>query len=458
MNMSKTMCDEALSCLLGLSVFSGLRTNPLMKAFEKLLLEAAKNQNEPLNLIKAWADFTSVYIKENQCNSFYMKLLELILSDENTFTLSAERGEFKEKSLLASLTRSDLRRLSIIGDFDIPMLALSIADILWEAGCKDCAKLIEEGVQSLGELKADNETIESGVFPYVMLETQNPASFAAFVRENGAGSLSKHHFFHWKTEAGLLPALNPDTISLGNLSGYEDQRQIVVNNTLRFLEGRGGNNVLLYGDRGTGKSATVKAIAHNFAPRGLRLVEVRKQDIDELPEILGFLSRRGLYFVLFIDDLSFESQNDSFNTTKALLEGGIETKPENVVIYATSNRRHLVKEKSQDRPDGAAAAASVASGDMRAFDTMQEQLSLADRFGITVVFASPNQNEFLKIAEFLAQERGLLGKKQEKADAERLKKFRDNALKWERWFNGRSPRTARQYIDWLSGGENFPWE
>jgi predicted AAA+ superfamily ATPase len=284
----------------------------------------------------------------------------------------------------------------------------------------------------------------------------NINTLAAFFREHGAGNLSLYNFFHWERGSGPLPALNSDAITLDALSGYEDQRKMVIDNTLRFLDGTvEANNILLYGDRGTGKSATVKALCNTYAPRGLRLVELGKRDMRDLPLVLSTLAARGLRFVLFIDDLSFESQDDSFNTLKGLLEGGIEAKPKNVVIYATSNRRHLVKEKSRDRPDSAAAATSIQTGDMRSFDTMQEQFSLADRFGITVVFTAPSQDEYLAIAEFLAKRRGVL--KWNVTNAE-LKIFRDNALKWERWFNGRSPRTARQYVDWLSGGDGFPWD
>jgi predicted AAA+ superfamily ATPase len=157
---------------------------------------------------------------------------------------------------------------------------------------------------------------------------------------------------------------------------------------------------------------------------------------------------------VFIDDLSFETTDDSFTTLKALLEGGIESRPSNVVVYATSNRRHLVKERFADRPTTAMASEAASTGDVRAFDTMQEQFSLADRFGVTVVCTSPTQDEYLSIACFIAGQRGLLSG----AGEEELKNFRDNALRWERWFNGRSPRTAVQYVDWLAGGTDFPWE
>ena len=222
-------------------------------------------------------------------------------------------------------------------------------------------------------------------------------------------------------------------------------------NTLRFLEGRGANNLLLYGDRGTGKSATVKAVCNEYAPRGLRLVEVRKKDLPDLPGILNTLASRALRFVIFIDDLSFESADDSFTGLKALLEGRVESRPDNVVIYATSNRRHLVREFRSDRPGSAEAANALSTGEVRAFDAMQEQFSLADRFGITVVYTAPNQEEYLRIASFIGRRRGILGAGEEE-------RFRANALRWERWFNGRSPRTAAQYVDWLAGGAEFPWE
>jgi predicted AAA+ superfamily ATPase len=187
----------------------------------------------------------------------------------------------------------------------------------------------------------------------------------------------------------------------------------------------------------------------------LRLLELHKGDLVDLPVILDLLASRSLHFIVFIDDLSFETTDDAFTTLKAFLEGGVETRPDNVVIYATSNRRHLVKERLMDRPTTAMAADAASSGDVRAFDTMQEQFSLADRFGVTVVYAAPSQDEYLEIACFIAKQRGMLTA----ASGEKtLQRFREDALRWERWFNGRSPRTAVQYVDWVAGGDGFPWE
>jgi predicted AAA+ superfamily ATPase len=278
----------------------------------------------------------------------------------------------------------------------------------------------------------------------------------------------------------LRPVPHPDPVSLADLAGYEDQKSVVIANTLRFAGGKSANNLLLYGDRGTGKSATVKAVCNAYADRGLRLLELRKHDLFELPRILDVIAGRGLRFIVFIDDLSFETIDDSFTCLKALLEGGVEVRPPNAVIYATSNRRHLIKERLADRPGPKALASDLSvhtavhtaansgvngGGEVRAFDTMQEQFSLADRFGLTVIFTAPNQEEYLAIAEFIARRRNLLGGAEGRADEETLRQFRDNALRWERWFNGRSPRTAVQYVDWVAGlpvrqdgFSGFPWE
>jgi predicted AAA+ superfamily ATPase len=473
MNSGGDGCGEVLGALGGLSVFSKIRERPVVCAFENLIGEAAKKESDPLKLIGLWAAWIQLFAADiaNDANdvdaSFLTHWANLALNDENIFSLSAERGEFCESSLLATLAKNDLERIISIAAFDIQGFTKYISEILKNACLVDAANFI---LKDGGRLACARDC--SGIRPQsgrigaespVAAERRcarssylNLNTLAAFFREHGAGDFSRYSFFHWKCGGGFLPALNGDDVTMEMLSGYEGQREIVVANTLRFLDGAAGaNNILLYGDRGTGKSATVKAVCNSYAWRGLRLVAIGKKDLHDLPLALSTLASRGLFFVLFIDDLSFESQDDSFNTLKALLEGGIEARPKNVVIYATSNRRHLVKEKSQDRPDSAAAAASFESGDMRAFDTMQEQFSLADRFGITVVFTSPSRDEYLAIAEFLAKLRGILS---DNAVANELEIFRANALKWERWFNGRSPRTASQYIDWLSGGAGFPWE
>lgn len=244
----------------------------------------------------------------------------------------------------------------------------------------------------------------------------------------------------YKESYGYLKGIeNPDPIKLTDLIGYEIQKNEVLNNTLLFLEGYPANNMLLYGDRGTGKSSTIKALVNEYYEQGLRIVEVPKKHIMDFPDIIRVLEGRKHKFIIFIDDLAFEDNEENYTALKAVLEGGVESKPSNIIIYATSNRRHLIKEKFSDR---AGLASGNPDDEVHASDTIQEKLSLADRFGIKITFSAPDKNEFLKIVDGIAEKRGL------KVDKEYLHR---EALKWELTYNGRSPRTAKQFVDWLEG-------
>lgn len=237
-----------------------------------------------------------------------------------------------------------------------------------------------------------------------------------------------------RQKGGYLAGIpNPDPIRLENLIGYEEQRTEVVRNTQQFVKGYPANNMLLYGDRGTGKSSTIKALIHKFGVNGLRLIQVSKDSLADLPDILEVIRERPYRFIIFIDDLSFEEYETEYKYLKAVLEGNLEAKPDNVVIYATSNRRHLVKEFLSDVEK---------TGEIRAQDTVQEKLSLSDRFGITVIFPTPDQETYLKIVEGLAEQKKL------NIEKDKLRKL---ALQWEIWHNERSGRTAKQFIDDLQG-------
>ncbi|MDR1374754.1 MAG: ATP-binding protein [Treponema sp.] len=478
-----------LADIAGLSVFSDLRTHPLINALEDLLGSvvydgvidggAADNAGPLtenwglLGLCRRWAAFTGNFVRFAEQKSFYGAIAALTLEADNAFTRAAEKNGAGTAVMDAALdavtdggpppalqaaAAADLNRLGRIAAFDTAGLGAWIAGILRSRGLEAAAEGVETEARAFPVQAA---SAAADLFPENAPWAEALPAFGGRLRRNGAGMLGLRRSFRWaepaKAADGLWPVPNPDPVRLDQLSGYNDQRGLVVNNTLRFLAGKPANNLLLYGDRGTGKSATVKAAANAFAGQGLRLLEVRKADLPQLSLIMETLGNRALRFIIFIDDLSFEETGDSFISLKALLEGGIETKPPNTVLYATSNRRHLVKEYFADRPSPAGAA----SGDVRAFDTMQEQFSLADRFGLTVVFAAPDQEEYLRIAEYIAGQRGLLA-----ADGteEARRFFRENALRWERWFNGRSPRTAVQYVDWIAGlplpwdGSGFPWD
>lgn len=246
----------------------------------------------------------------------------------------------------------------------------------------------------------------------------------------GYGIFAMSHVFTVHSGA-LRPVAHPDPQCLSELSGYERERGAVLDNTRALLAGKPAANVLLYGDAGTGKSSTVKAIANEYAGEGLRLVEVRKNQLYEIPALLGALCESPLKFILLIDDLSFAENDDDFSALKGILEGGVCARSENVVIYATSNRRHLVKERMADRE----------GGDLRASDTVQEVASLSARFGLTVTFLRPDRDAYFRIVRTLAATRGLLV-----SEAELLAGAEAFAIR----SGGRTPRAAKQYIERLS--------
>jgi predicted AAA+ superfamily ATPase len=398
-----------------LAVFANIKRHPMVRALTR----------------ERWDDFIEAVVAYGGNYCFAENIAGLVLHDDNQFTRAAA-GRAGIPKPLAAMAKEELSALYRLAHFEFSQID----------GIPGAARPLFEGGYHNAVFSAERDWAEE------------IDGYAAFLQKNGAGIFSRNHAFVWDG-AALRAAAHPDRVSLLDLKLFEDKRQVVIANTKRFLEGKAANNLLLYGDRGTGKSATVKAVANRFAKDGLRVIEVSKAHLASLPQITAQIKDQPLKFILFIDDLSFETQDDSFTHLKGLLEGGIETRPPNIVVYATSNRRHLVKEKFSDRPAGGGIATD-SEADVRAFDTMQEQLSLSDRFGVTVVFTLPAQDEFLKIAEMIAEERGLLSRLTT-SDAE-LKAFHDNALRWERWFNGRSPRTARQFVDWLEGGEDFPWE
>ena len=237
--------------------------------------------------------------------------------------------------------------------------------------------------------------------------------------------------FVWRN-GDIQPVLHYDKIDIDDFTGYERQRGKVIANTEAFLDGKTCNNCLLYGDMGTGKSSTVKAIANEFRERGLRIVEIPKERLVDFPLLADKISTLPMKFIIFIDDLSFQHQDQSYTALKAVLEGGVSARPKNALIYATSNRRHIVKEKLSDR--------SFEIDDINTRDNMQESLSLSDRFGLNVCFTVPGKAEFLEIVRAIAEKRGLNIPEDELfAGAERFALSK----------GGRSPRCARQYVESL---------
>lgn len=252
------------------------------------------------------------------------------------------------------------------------------------------------------------------------------------ITKTGYGIFAKYAFF--RVDNGqIVPVAHPDYQEINQLFEYKRERDLILKNTEALVNGTGASNMLLYGDAGTGKSSTIKAVAHHLAPQGLRIIEVKKNQLYQIPAIIEELSANPLKFILFIDDLSFTGNDDNFSALKATLEGSISGCGDNTVIYATSNRRHLIKETFGDR-----------TGDeLHLNDTMQETMSLAARFGLTITFQKPGKDEYLSIVKALAEEYGI-----EMSEEELFKKAEAHAIRK----NGRSPRTAKQFIELLKIG------
>jgi predicted AAA+ superfamily ATPase len=262
-----------------------------------------------------------------------------------------------------------------------------------------------------------------------------PAAYAQRMSEvgkKGYGMFAKHHVF--TVENGqLVPVKYPDPQRLSELPGYEKEREKVIANTKALLAGMPANNVLLYGDAGTGKSSAVKAIANEFAPEGLRLVEVKKNQLYQIPDLMDKLAANPLKFILFIDDLSFTANDDNFAALKAILEGSVGGRAKNIAVYATSNRRHLIKETLTDRT----------GDDIHEADTRQELMSLSARFGLTVTFQRPEKARFETILAELAKQHGIdmpMDQLLVKAEAFAIRA------------GGRSPRVAKQFIEQCEAG------
>ncbi len=242
----------------------------------------------------------------------------------------------------------------------------------------------------------------------------------------GFGIFAKYHTFVLK-DGRLVPIKNPDPQRLSQLTGYELERSKVINNTLALLNGKPAANVLLYGDAGTGKSSTVKAVVNEYKDMGLRLIELSKAQLAELPAVIEKIAKNPLKFIIFVDDVSFNSDDDNFSALKAMLEGSVSAKTPNLAVYATSNRRHLVKERFSDR-DG---------DDIHAGDTREELISLSERFGLKVAFLKPDKDTYLDIVAALAKEYGI------EVNDELLSRAEAFALRR----NGRSGRTAKHFIE-----------
>jgi hypothetical protein len=414
---------QAASLLLYQSVLSG----EVGQAFVNLLQALRQSDSDGLNCLYAYGSWFKALARRTQSWQDY--LLTQILRDDNPFTQQAKLTEVKNlpPALIAAAQR-DLQALHSLYQCSSEQLCswvqaasqLPVAPIPWHQNQ-------EVGRQDSVPLQAKLHQLDDWADAVEVL--------AAYYGQFGTGLFAQYRALRW--QLGQLSGIaHPDPVQLTQLVGYESQQDALVKNTEFLLAGYSALHVLLYGSRGSGKSSLVKGLLNKYSERGLRLIEVSKSDLKDLPAIVEQLRDVPQKFIIFVDDLSFEEDDDAFKALKVVLEGSVTARAQNVVVYATSNRRHLIREFFGDRP-------RPSDGDeVHAWDTVQEKLSFSDRFGLTLTFEPANQDTYLKIVRHLAGQ-AAISLSQDELDYK--------ALQWATRHNGRSGRTARQFIDFLRG-------
>lgn len=373
-------------------------------------------------------------------NLWHNYLTFYIVTNENPFSITCE----KVGSNKGSVNQFALNDFAVFQK----LFAFDFKPIEKDLGTACFSRLSDYRAISKKELMYNKSVSEKITELSTKLESAGDASdfFDAvtdFYRDYGVGMFGLNKAFRIREKAAgeveFTAINNMDKVMLSDLIGYEIQKEKLVANTKAFVEGRSANNVLLFGDSGTGKSTSIKAIVNEFYPQGLRMIEIYKHQFKNLSDVIAQIKNRNYKFIIYMDDLSFEEFEIEYKFLKAVIEGGVETKPDNILIYATSNRRHLIKETWNDRND-----VEVQNG-MHRSDTMEEKLSLVNRFGVTINYSKPSQKEYFHIVTELARKQGITP---EQMSDEELKA---EANKWELSHGGISGRTAQQFINYLGG-------
>ncbi len=374
-------------------------------------------------------------------NLWHNYLTYLLVSCENPFAITCEKVGACEGSVnvLAKHDFEIFRKLFAYDFSEIEkVLGISCFSIIedYQAVVKSerrYNKNISEKVQALSARLAQAHDAEE----FFVLMTD-------FYRQYGVGSLGLNKAFRIvhenQRDAELVPISNTEQVSFADLVGYEEQKQRLIANTEAFVAGRPANNVLLFGDSGTGKSSSIKALINKYYDSGLRMIEIYKHQFHDLAPIIAQIKNRNYRFIIYMDDLSFEEFETEYKYLKAIIEGGLEVRPENILIYATSNRRHLINETWKDRRD------LTEENGIYQSDTMQEKLSLVNRFGCTIYYGQPSQKEYFAIVCELAHKQGV------DLDDDFLCA---EAKKWELHHGGISGRTAQQFINYIKGVSEF---
>ena len=368
-------------------------------------------------------------------NLWHTYLTFLLVNDENAYSTACEIRGMIEGSI-NEVALHDFAIMKELFDYDVQELGRNLGATAHE--------LLFDYKGTKQEGHVYNRRIRDRICTLAvhLAETKTPRDFkevmTQFYKEFGVGKFGLHKAFrveHTEEGAKIVPITKIAHVRLDDLVGYEIPKKKLIENTEAFVRGRKANNCLLFGDAGTGKSTSIKAILNQYYEEGLRMIEVYKHQFQDLNDIIAQVKNRNYKFIIYMDDLSFEEFEIEYKYLKAVIEGGLERKPENVLIYATSNRRHLVREQWSDKNDRR-------DDDLHTSDTVQEKLSLVARFGVSIFFVGPDKKEFQKIVLELAKRNQIQMEKSE---------LLLQANQWEMTHGGRSGRTAQQFIDYLLG-------
>lgn len=387
------------AALLGVSAYKGILSRPVMTCALRLIDALAAKQGEA-----ALAAYTDLFytLQSEGHGGLGSWLAEALRYDDGPYPRLVEQGG--SSPALETAAERDVVTFTLLASVDCDTWLAQISALMGE----------------------DYQWLVSGLPHWDSVVPFTFEELTAHYRKEGAGDFARYRAFVWEDET-LIPVADPDCPTADELLGYDWQREEVLQNTKALLAGRAVNNVLLYGESGTGKSATVKNLLTLPGMDDLRIIEADKENLGGLPALIRSLRGRRQKFIIFIDDLAFDRDDPTYSVLKTILEGGMERRPDNVAVYATSNRRHLVRQTISER----------AGDEMDRNETIQEKTSLADRFGLRVLFQGLNKTEFLALVDMLADRRGVA------MDREELHR---QAVMWERLHASQTPRAALQFI------------
>lgn len=395
--------------LSSLSVYKNVLNHSLPKAFYKLL---CLRDSRPDEFLKAYGQLYYTLCRKGCSTNLAFGLTQTMLFEDNPFSRMCLNNSIEEiPDSVKQAVLHDGAAVAFCGQIKAQDI---IREYKYYDEIKDIAKTLPQW--------ETGEPVQQLQRPETCLE-----ELYRFYKTRGCGVFAQYQAFIWRG-GKINPVEYPDPVQISDLTGYEYERNKVYNNTKAFIENRSCNNCLLYGDKGTGKSTTVKAVFNQLKDRGLRIIEMPKESLMDFPLLVDSIAGIPMKFIVFVDDLSFQRQDESYASLKAVLEGSLTARPENVLIYATSNRRHLVKETFEDNAN---------YSDIHPNDSKEETLSLYDRFGLCVWFSAPGKQDYLDIVQALAEKYGVT------LDRETLLK---NAEIFALAKGGRSPRCAIQYI------------